>query len=163
AWDILTLIAWWNLYGLPALLIVVALVVAIRQYNRPAAGSKQELSDDSRAHPLAACRSALDHREFDSSGGRGRLARSLAERALGIGGAPPMMVLIMLQVFALMGAGPLDDQSVEVIAPGATLEKLWGEGEFTEGGAMAEDGSILFSDIGDRIMKYDPGTGKATV
>src|SRR5208283_5980080 len=96
AWDILTLIAWWNLYGLPALLIVVALVVAIRQYNRPAAGSKQELSDDSRAHPLAACRSALDHREFDSSGGRGRLARSLAERALGIGGAPPMMVLIML-------------------------------------------------------------------
>jgi len=74
-----------------------------------------------------------------------------------------MMVLIMLQVFALMGAGPLDDQPVEVIAPGATLEKLWGEGEFTEGGAMAEDGSILFSDIGDRIMKYDPGTGKATV
>ena len=28
---------------------------------------------------------------------------------------------------------------------------------------MAEDGSILFSDIGDRIMKYDPLTGKATV
>ncbi len=53
-----------------------------------------------------------------------------------------MMVLIMLQVFALMGAGPLDDQPVEVIAPGATLEKFWGEGEFTEGGAMAEDGSI---------------------
>ncbi len=74
-----------------------------------------------------------------------------------------MMVLIMLQVFALMGAGPWDDQPIEVIAPGATLEKLWEEGEFTEGGAMAEDGSILFSDIGDRIMKYDPGTGKATV
>ncbi len=71
-----------------------------------------------------------------------------------------MKVLIVLQVCALMGAGPLDDQPVEAIAAGATLEKLWGEGEFTEGGAMAEDGSILFSDIGDRIMKYDPGTGK---
>jgi len=74
-----------------------------------------------------------------------------------------MMVLIMLQVFALMGAGPLDDQPVEVIAPGATLEKFWGEGEFTEGGAMAEDGSIPRYVGSDRIMKYDPGTGKATV
>jgi hypothetical protein len=36
--DFLTLIAWWNLYGLPALLTVVALVLAIRQYNRPDAG-----------------------------------------------------------------------------------------------------------------------------
>jgi len=32
AWDFLTLIAWWNLYGLPALLTVVALILAIRQY-----------------------------------------------------------------------------------------------------------------------------------
>jgi hypothetical protein len=38
AWDFLTLIAWWNLYGLLALLIVVALVLAIRQYNCPDAG-----------------------------------------------------------------------------------------------------------------------------
>ena len=43
------------------------------------------------------------------------------------------------------------------------LEKLWGEGEFTEGGALAGDGSILFSDIGDRIMRFDPETGKTTV
>ena len=28
---------------------------------------------------------------------------------------------------------------------------------------MARDGSILFSDIGDRIMKFDPQTGKTTV
>jgi gluconolactonase len=74
-----------------------------------------------------------------------------------------MMDLIMLLVFAVVGAGPPDDQPAGVIAPWATLEKLWGEGVFTEGGAMAEDGSILFSDIGDRIMKYDPRTGKATV
>lgn len=49
-----------------------------------------------------------------------------------------------------------------VVAPGATLEKLWGEGSFTEGGALAEDGSILFSDIGDRIMRFDPKTKKTT-
>jgi gluconolactonase len=56
------------------------------------------------------------------------------------------------------GAGPVD-----VIAPGATLEKVWGEGSFTEGGAMDRDGSILFSDIGNRIMRFDPKTGQTTV
>jgi gluconolactonase len=43
---------------------------------------------------------------------------------------------------------------------GATLEKLWGEGEFTEGGAKDRDGGILFSDIGNRILRFDPATGK---
>ena len=51
----------------------------------------------------------------------------------------------------------------DVIAPGATLEKVWGEGSFTEGGALDRDGSILFSDIGNRIMRFDPKTGKTTV
>jgi gluconolactonase len=50
-----------------------------------------------------------------------------------------------------------------VIAPGAKLEKVWGEGSFTEGGALDQDGSILFSDIGNRIMRFDPRTGKTTV
>ena len=49
-----------------------------------------------------------------------------------------------------------------VVAPGAKLEKLWGEGSFTEGGALAGDGAILFSDIGDRIMRFDPESGKVT-
>ncbi|HWE36913.1 MAG TPA: SMP-30/gluconolactonase/LRE family protein [Isosphaeraceae bacterium] len=51
----------------------------------------------------------------------------------------------------------------DVLPPGAKLEKLWGEGEFTEGGALAGDGSILFSDIGNRIMRFDPKTGKVSV
>jgi gluconolactonase len=50
-----------------------------------------------------------------------------------------------------------------LLAPGAKLEKLWGEGSFTEGGALAGDGSILFSDIGDRIMRFDPKTGAVSV
>jgi gluconolactonase len=37
---------------------------------------------------------------------------------------------------------------------------VWGEGEFTEGPALAPDGSILFSDIGDAIYRYDPKSGK---
>jgi gluconolactonase len=54
-------------------------------------------------------------------------------------------------------------ETPSVIAPGAKLEKVFGEGEFTEGGAMDVDGSILFSDIGNRILRYDPKTGKTTV
>jgi gluconolactonase len=50
-----------------------------------------------------------------------------------------------------------------VIAPGAKVEKVFGEGEFTEGGAMDADGSILFSDIGNRILRFDPKTSKTTV
>jgi gluconolactonase len=68
--------------------------------------------------------------------------------------------LLALLFASLAGADPAPES---VLAPGATLEKLWGEGEFTEGGALAGDGSILFSDIGDRIMRFDPKTGAVTV
>jgi gluconolactonase len=50
-----------------------------------------------------------------------------------------------------------------VLAPGARLQKLWGEGSFTEGGALAEDGAILFSDIGNRILRFDPRTETVSV
>lgn len=49
-----------------------------------------------------------------------------------------------------------------VIAEGAKLEKLWGEGEFTEGPAYGPDGCVYFSDIGNRILKFDPKSGKTT-
>ena len=52
----------------------------------------------------------------------------------------------------------------DIIPPGAKLQKLWGEGAFTEGGTMLADGSLVFSDIpGDRLMHYDPATGKVSV
>ncbi len=50
-----------------------------------------------------------------------------------------------------------------IIPPDATLELLWGEGEFTEGPALAPDGSICFSDIGNRIMRFDPATKQVSV
>jgi len=64
---------------------------------------------------------------------------------------------------AVLAVGFFQEDSASVIAPGAKLEKLWGDGEFTEGGALADDGAILFSDIGNRIMRFDPKTGKTTV
>ena len=67
------------------------------------------------------------------------------------------MSSIVLALTLLVMPGPDD-----LIVPGAKLEKLWGEGTFTEGGALAGDGSILFSDIGDRIMKYDPKANAVT-
>jgi gluconolactonase len=77
------------------------------------------------------------------------------------------MSISLLVVAALVGfpQPPAEPQagSSSVVAPGAKLEKVWGEGEFTEGGAMAADGSILFSDIGNRILRFDPKSGKTTV
>lgn len=49
-----------------------------------------------------------------------------------------------------------------LISQDAKFEKLWSDGEFTEGPAQGPDGCIYFSDIGNRIMKYDPKTNKTT-
>jgi gluconolactonase len=65
----------------------------------------------------------------------------------------------LLLCFGALGAEPASS----VLAEGAKIEKLWGEGEFTEGGAEAGDGSILFSDIGNRIMRFDPKTKAISV
>lgn len=50
-----------------------------------------------------------------------------------------------------------------IVPPDAKVELVWNEGEFTEGPAAMADGSILFSDIGNRIFRYDPHSGKTTV
>ncbi len=67
------------------------------------------------------------------------------------------LALCLVAVFA----GTMRAQDA-IIPPGAKLEKLWSEGEFTEGPAHGSDGCIYFSDIGNRIMKFDPQTGKTT-
>ncbi len=51
----------------------------------------------------------------------------------------------------------------KIVPRGAKIELLWNEGEFTEGPAPAADGAILFSDIGNRIMRYDPRAKTTTV
>jgi len=69
----------------------------------------------------------------------------------------------LLVLTALVGFLQEDPSTAPVLAPGATLEKVWSEGTFTEGGALDQDGTILFSDIGNRIMRFDPKTGRTTV
>jgi gluconolactonase len=59
----------------------------------------------------------------------------------------------------VLGAGTAD---APIVPADAKLEKLWSEGEFTEGPAQGPDGCIYFSDIGNRIMKFDPKSGKTT-
>jgi len=59
-------------------------------------------------------------------------------------------------------AAPAADPLPTFVAPGARLEKLWGDGEFTEGPAEGPDGCVYFSDIGNRIMRFDPMTGKTS-
>ncbi len=44
----------------------------------------------------------------------------------------------------------------------ATVEKVWTGGEFTEGPAYGPDHCIYFSDIGNRILKFNPATKKTT-
>ena len=51
----------------------------------------------------------------------------------------------------------------KIVPAGAKLEMLWGEGEFTEGPALAPDGSIFFSDIGQAIYRFDPKTSKTAL
>lgn len=51
----------------------------------------------------------------------------------------------------------------EFVPEGTKLELLWGEGTFTEGPALAPDGAIIFSDIGNRLMRFDAKSGQTTV
>lgn len=65
-------------------------------------------------------------------------------------------------MLALLLAAAVAADAPPFVAPGAKLEKLWGDGAFTEGPAEGPDGCVYFSDIGNRIMKFDPATGKTT-
>jgi gluconolactonase len=63
-------------------------------------------------------------------------------------------------------------QDPSIVAPGAKLERLFGDGFFTEGPAQAPDGSVYFSDItfvkasgfqAGHIWRWEPRTGTTTV
>jgi gluconolactonase len=56
----------------------------------------------------------------------------------------------------------IDGQS-PLIPADSKLELLWGDGEFTEGPALAPDGSIFFSDIGNAIYRFDPEAKKTQI
>jgi gluconolactonase len=66
-------------------------------------------------------------------------------------------------VIALAVVVPSFADEVKLFPADAKLEKLWGDGEFTEGPCLGPDGCVYFSDIGNRIMKFDPATTKTSV
>lgn len=58
------------------------------------------------------------------------------------------------------GTKPSNEGLAQVLAPGATVEKLAGDFGFTEGPVWHPDGYLLFSDIPrNRIMKWHPTEG----
>lgn len=67
--------------------------------------------------------------------------------------------------FAEGGSKPSSDRLVkQVLAPGATLETISSEFEFTEGPLWHPDGYLLFSDLRrSQILKWDPVKGVSVV
>src|SRR5437762_14060685 len=75
---------------------------------------------------------------------------------------PALLLLAALGAARPEPAGPTADRTDKLSVPeAARLEKVWGEGSFTEGPAYGPDGCIYFSDIGNRVMKFDPASGRA--
>jgi len=67
----------------------------------------------------------------------------------------PLRTSSAATLFLLLSAGFLLAADSKVIAPGATLEKLAGGFEFTEGPAADKDGNVFFTDQpNDRIVKW---------
>jgi gluconolactonase len=64
---------------------------------------------------------------------------------------------------ALLVLGPFDQAAKPPFPADARLELLWSEGTFTEGPAWSPQGFLLFSDIGDRILRFDPATKKVAI
>lgn len=113
-------------------------------------------------HVVARGGSWKDKAESLTSTFRRRTAADEKDDALGLRcvlateQARPVSVLIAQQEPA-----PFEPTAqTEIFPQESKLELLWGEGEFTEGPALAPDGSILFSDIGNAIYRFDPATGK---
>jgi outer membrane protein assembly factor BamB len=77
--------------------------------------------------------------------------------------APPSALRSALAWFALGLAAHAEEILPSYARPESRLTRLWSEGEFTEGPAAAPDGAILFSDIGDRILRFDPATNQTRV
>jgi len=67
----------------------------------------------------------------------------------------PFSLSIASALVLLLTAGFLHAADSKIIAPGATLEKLAGGFEFTEGPAADKDGNVFFTDQpNDRIVKW---------
>jgi gluconolactonase len=73
------------------------------------------------------------------------------------------LALCVLSAFSVYFVNHVSAAENPIVPENAKLEKLWSEGEFTEGPACGPGFCIYFSDIGNRIMRYSPDTNKTTV
>ena len=65
---------------------------------------------------------------------------------------------------AALTAAQFKPVAQSAIVPGDSKSELvWAEGKFTEGPTLGPKGIILFSDIGERTLRFDPATGKTDV
>ncbi len=94
----------------------------------------------------------------------GAAARRLVSTVASIVAAVATAVITLA---ATSTAAPPADHA-GIVPAGAVVEELWNGGEFTEGVAVAPDGTIYFSDIPSsetpgRVLKFDPATGETSV
>ena len=99
-WDVITLIAWWNLYGLPVLLFLVATAVMIRrlrQGSNATEGLRLDSRGDSSREPLRATIRliALIHLGLAIRAGIGLVQELLSLREQGIPQSNPVTGFII--------------------------------------------------------------------
>ncbi len=71
----------------------------------------------------------------------------------------PLAAVIALSLVLCSSAA----EDYAIVPDGAKLEQVWTGGSFTEGPAYGPDHYVYFSDIGNRIMRYDPASGQTAV
>ncbi len=81
---------------------------------------------------------------------------------------PALILLFVLSPPALSAEPPAPSGDAAILPSDSRLEQLWNEGQFTEGPAVAPDGTIYFSDIPKdaapgKIYRFDPRTRRTTV
>ena len=72
-----------------------------------------------------------------------------------------MRQIAPLLIFLLTSVAFAQDKTFSsglMFSANTKVEKVWTGGEFTEGPAYGKDHCVYFSDIGNRIMKFDPAT-----
>src|SRR5262245_21523391 len=75
---------------------------------------------------------------------------------------PRRPVMRCAALFAFVLVVPTFAADISFFQATAKMEKLWGAGSFTEGPAEGPDACVYFSDIGNRVMKFDPATKKTS-
>ena len=95
-----------------------------------------------------------------------RWARAAVRGAVVRGGLVAVLAVAAAGTIRAQAADAIDfpmPAQDQIVPAGAQVELVSATAEFSEGPVPAADGTILFSDIGDRILRYDPSTGETSI